>query len=777
MILIKCHIENFGKLQNYDYVFKNGLNTIREENGFGKTTFADFIKAMFYGLDSKKSENTDRKKYIPWQGGNFGGNIEFKVKNKKYRIERSFGKKASEDVFTLYDLDTGLESNDYTSNIGEEIFKINKEAYERSTYIPQGKVKIETNDSINAKLGNVLEGENDINTSEEAINKIDEVMKVYKKTGGRGIINEKIAKLNELKRLMENNKSDEEALQLKRKKLKETLQEIKEKENLKNEKQKILNGIIEKGRKDAKLETYNAIIKRLEESKRKNEELNNFFNGEIPQDEELDILLQKCLDVEKYKGEMNGISINIQESADLRKLNDRFNNKDISQEKIDKKISEYNEIHDIEAKIQNFDMEIQKLNLKIKEFENKIENNKMICIIFFIIFLILFFTKIILTVMKINSSIVLVILGIISIIISIFKYVSSKLKKSKCLKQKKLVDELEETKNSLKEKQKCIENEINEFIKIYSDTNKEKIIALTEIKTEHNRYKDIKENQLVQKAKNEETKAKLNLLEESIREYLKKFFYNVDIKSTSFSNLVNDLKIKKNEFNANLINIEEANRLKEEYEDKNDIEKLKDIQDMENANEEELSIQIQSLNEEIDRLNDEKNQNKNNIELLENKIDENAEIEVEAENLEQEIKEMQEKYLLLEKTKKYMEIAKERFSSHYLKGMIEEFKKTLNMLDNKNLDTNVDINLGVWIDANGSKKEIKYFSEGYKDLIYICVRFSLIKVLFENELPFVILDDPFVNLDDEKTKKALDLLRKLSEKYQIIYFICNKSRE
>ena len=42
--LISCHIENFGKLQNFDFEFTKGLNTIKEENGFGKTTFANFIK-------------------------------------------------------------------------------------------------------------------------------------------------------------------------------------------------------------------------------------------------------------------------------------------------------------------------------------------------------------------------------------------------------------------------------------------------------------------------------------------------------------------------------------------------------------------------------------------------------------------------------------------------------------------------------------------------------------------------------------------------------------
>lgn len=154
MKLIKCHIENFGKLSNFDYVFENGINTIKEENGFGKTTFASFIKAMFYGLDAKRNTKMliDRKKYEPWQGGAFGGNIEIEINNKKYKIERFFGKKEIDDTFSLYDLSTNLESKDYSQNIGEEIFKLNKEAYERSTYISGQNMETSMNDSLSAKL-------------------------------------------------------------------------------------------------------------------------------------------------------------------------------------------------------------------------------------------------------------------------------------------------------------------------------------------------------------------------------------------------------------------------------------------------------------------------------------------------------------------------------------------------------------------------------------------------------------------------------------------------
>lgn len=771
MNLIRCHIENFGKLQNFDYEFTKGLNTIKEENGFGKTTFANFIKSMFYGLDASKSEKSDRKRYMPWQGGKFGGNIEFEIENRRYRIERFFEKKAADDIFKLYDLETNLESTDYSENIGDEIFKINKQAYERSTYIPQGQIQIEMDDSINAKLGNVLESENDVNTSDEAIKRIEEAMKIYKKTGNRGLINEKENKLNEIKRTIENNKSDETNLEIRRKKLKETIEQIKEKENLKNEKQKLLNEKIGQDRKKAKLETYNTILKKIEENTTKQKELQEFFKQGVPTDEELDILSKKCLEIEKYKGEMSIFDIQDQEKEMLQALKNKFENKDISIENIDKKIVDCNEIRDVENKIQNTEAEIEKSKQKVSELEQKQKSNKTVFMIILIISIILLISGIGLISTKNNIGIITLILGIICIILAIFKKKDNL--KSQYITQKDNIVAMQDTQEKLNIKKENLELEIDKFIKTYIDNYEDKIIALTEIKTEFNRYQDLSLSEKNKMLKNTETKEKVELLEDSIREYLQKYFTSLD---KTFSDLVNIIKLQKNELNRVLQELEQADKLKEEYEKQNNVDELKEKSNVDGLNEDELQQEIRMLNIQIDSLNDEKNQNKNQIEVLENKVDEDSDLEEERDNLEEEIEILKQKYNILEQTKKYMEKAKERFSSHYLKGMVQGFEEYLKMLDNKDLDTNVDIKLGVQIDSNGSKREIKYFSSGYKDLIYICMRFSLIKVLFENELPFVILDDPFVNLDDEKTEKAIELLKKFSEKYQVIYLICNKSR-
>lgn len=45
------------------------------------------------------------------------------------------------------------------------------------------------------------------------------------------------------------------------------------------------------------------------------------------------------------------------------------------------------------------------------------------------------------------------------------------------------------------------------------------------------------------------------------------------------------------------------------------------------------------------------------------------------------------------------------------------------------------------------------------------------------EKTFLILDDPFVNLDDKYTKRAREMLDKIAQDHQVIYLVCNSSRQ
>ena len=547
MKIIKCYIENFGKLHQFEYEFSEGLNIINKSNGWGKSTFATFIKAMFYGFDTSNkraiSEN-ERKKYYPWQGGKFGGNLEFEINGKIYEIERFFGIKDKDDTFRLYDKTTNCESYDFSQNIGEEIFKLDRQAYERSTYISGQAISVEINDSLSAKLSNILENENDINSSEEAINRIVSIMKEYKKTGNKGKINEIETKINNKKRELEYARKNEELIEERRKKIEESKLQIRRYEQKKNENQEKMNKISE------------------------------YENDQLKKELEI--------------------------------LNERLE----KQRKIE----------------------------KLQEQNNKKKKNKIIISVSIILI------SIILGIIVSKYLYLISIIGVLILIIGMVEFNKAKSKYEK--------DSKYNTPSNTSSK----ENN--------NKTNKEEIV---------------KENELL---------------------------------SRQITELINQKSYDENEMNR-LINTE-------------------------------ISTE---------------------------------EIENEIENLEQELREMNYKYNILDKTQMYLSQAKEKFSSHYLKEMTQGFEKYLNILNTDKLDTNIDIKLNVKIEEYGEKKEIDYLSTGYRDLIGICMRLALIEALFENENPFIILDDPFVNLDEEKIEKAKQVVQELSKKYQVIYFVCHECRK
>ena len=47
----------------------------------------------------------------------------------------------------------------------------------------------------------------------------------------------------------------------------------------------------------------------------------------------------------------------------------------------------------------------------------------------------------------------------------------------------------------------------------------------------------------------------------------------------------------------------------------------------------------------------------------------------------------------------------------------------------------------------------------------------------KNEKPFVVLDDPLVNFDEDKIQLVSKLLKDISKDMQIVYFTCHESRK
>ncbi|MFT8728367.1 MAG: hypothetical protein ABF756_10250 [Liquorilactobacillus ghanensis] len=201
MKLISCQIINFGKLHNFNWQFKPGLNTIFAENGWGKTTLTAFIVVMFYGFENEHKRNlvdNERKRYRPWQGGAYGGKLVFATAGKKYLLERTFGVRPKEDHFALYDAVTNLPSNDFSSKLGEELFGIERASFENTLFIAQQNCQTDVTPGINAKIGNLASEQADMNSYQLVQEKFKDYLNHLtpkRKTGELYQLRAKIAKI------------------------------------------------------------------------------------------------------------------------------------------------------------------------------------------------------------------------------------------------------------------------------------------------------------------------------------------------------------------------------------------------------------------------------------------------------------------------------------------------------------------------------------------------------------------------------------------------------
>ena len=205
MKLVSCYISGFGQIKEYAYDFSEGLDAICQENGWGKTTFSVFIKAMFYGMEysARTKALTERKHYLPWDGSSCGGNLVFEVNGKQYRVERTFGRRDKDDTFALVDVLTGMPSTDFSENLGEELFQVDRESFEKSIFIPQSAIATAMTDSLNAKMGDLASAKDDINNFDAAVSRVAEVRKNYTRksevnNGKLNIIKDELSKCNEM---------------------------------------------------------------------------------------------------------------------------------------------------------------------------------------------------------------------------------------------------------------------------------------------------------------------------------------------------------------------------------------------------------------------------------------------------------------------------------------------------------------------------------------------------------------------------------------------------
>lgn len=297
MKLISMHIDNFGGLHDYDYSFEEGLNVVLRDNGWGKTTMAAFLKAMLYGYGTKRSKDiseNERKRYLPWQGGKYGGTLDFEAGGVRFRIIRTFGETPRFDTVRIIDLERNVSARIPADKIGETLFHLDANAFKRSVFINQNGMMIDgAASSIHTRLNAIVSSANDLAVYDEAIKKLTEEIKIYEKTGARGLIGDIDRKIAELQRECQSSEASIRAQDIARERVKQIDKQLAQINKQLEEKEKKLEAVSgESKKREAAQKLLEEIDGRISELQNTLDNIKAELGGSIPAHEEINNALQ-----------------------------------------------------------------------------------------------------------------------------------------------------------------------------------------------------------------------------------------------------------------------------------------------------------------------------------------------------------------------------------------------------------------------------------------------------------------------------------------------------
>ena len=140
---------------------------------------------------------------------------------------------------------------------------------------------------------------------------------------------------------------------------------------------------------------------------------------------------------------------------------------------------------------------------------------------------------------------------------------------------------------------------------------------------------------------------------------------------------------------------------------------------------------------------------------------------------EQLLAEAKRKYQVATQTSELLAQAKLSLSSAYVPELCAKTQNLLNAVTQGNYRVVTDRNFAISLQENGQTKPLSAFSRGIKEITLLCFRVALAELIYGKDIPLLIVDDAFVNFDEQNFERATTLLKQLSAKTQVIYFTCH----
>ena len=165
---------SFGCLQNAELTLTPGLNVLTLPNESGKSTWAQFLLAMFYGVDTgeraKAGSIPAKTKYKPWSGAPMAGEIELDWEGRNIILERTSRGRTPMGQFRAYEKDSGVPVPELTAeNCGRVLLGVERSVFERSAFVRQLGLAVSADDALEKRLASlVTTGEETVSAAETA---------------------------------------------------------------------------------------------------------------------------------------------------------------------------------------------------------------------------------------------------------------------------------------------------------------------------------------------------------------------------------------------------------------------------------------------------------------------------------------------------------------------------------------------------------------------------------------------------------------------------------
>lgn len=144
----------FGCLEEATLELQEGLNLLELPNESGKSTWCAFLRAMFYGLESRKGGAlSERGRYTPWSGAPMRGTVRLFWQGKDITLRRFA--KGSDPFGGFQAVYTGTEDplpGLTADTAGETLLGVTKEVFQRTCFIPQGGLWVDASGDLERRV-------------------------------------------------------------------------------------------------------------------------------------------------------------------------------------------------------------------------------------------------------------------------------------------------------------------------------------------------------------------------------------------------------------------------------------------------------------------------------------------------------------------------------------------------------------------------------------------------------------------------------------------------